>query len=378
MPFRLQVLFLRMAIGLYVLNLGYGFEDSGKQLKEFHFVSSLFTGQESIDESREPGQSSTTHDSPLAAHNRFADSWLGYLPVPFPKNYLLGIDVQQRDFEDYDRPSYFRGEWQDHGWWYYYLYAAVLKVPLGTWSLGLLSLACCLRSHCRISIGRDQLILLLPAVVVFTVVSAKCGFNEHFRYILPVFPFLFVFVSSVAKYCRAAVLIVPLCCWMFASSLWVYPHSISYFNESIGGPLNGPKHLLGSCVDWGQDLRYLKQWLDNHAIKSGISGCYLARHGDYSPNDVGLSTTLPWPVPRSDLQSETVIPSGVSTESYCSSLFAISANPLYGLPFSIKGDLRGPVIIPREDFARFKGKLPVYRAGYSILVFDEDTASSTP
>lgn len=44
--------------------------------------------------------------------------------------------------------------------------------------------------------------------------------------------------------------------WFLASSLWIYPHSLSYFNESIGGPLNGPKHLLGSNVDWGQDLLY--------------------------------------------------------------------------------------------------------------------------
>jgi hypothetical protein len=54
-------------------------------------------------------------------------------------------------------------------------------------------------------------------------------------------------------------------CWFLSSSLWIYPHSLSYFNESIGGPLNGPKHLLGSNVDWGQDLLYLKRWRDAHA-----------------------------------------------------------------------------------------------------------------
>ncbi len=34
--------------------------------------------------------------------------------------------------------------------------------------------------------------------------------------------------------------------WFLASSLWIYPHSLSYFNESIGGPLNGLKHLFCS------------------------------------------------------------------------------------------------------------------------------------
>ena len=28
------------------------------------------------------------------------------------------------------------------------------------------------------------------------------------------------------------------------------------------GPRNGPRHLLDSNIDWGQDLFYLKDWLD--------------------------------------------------------------------------------------------------------------------
>lgn len=51
-------------------------------------------------------------------------------------------------------------------------------------------------------------------------------------------------------------LVASLACWTIGSSLWVYPHSLSYFNESIGGPLNGAAHLLGSNVDWGQDERF--------------------------------------------------------------------------------------------------------------------------
>lgn len=56
--------------------------------------------------------------------------------------------------------------------------------------------------------------------------------------------------------------------WIFASSLWVYPHSLSYFNESVSGPLNGPKHLLGSNVDWGQDILYARQWYDGNVSRA--------------------------------------------------------------------------------------------------------------
>ena len=70
--------------------------------------------------------------------------------------------------------------------------------------------------------------------------------------------------------------------WIIASSLSIYPHSLSYFNELVGGPLNGANHLLGSNVDWGQNLHYL-QMLDGEqsaisllAYSSGIFRCLFA------------------------------------------------------------------------------------------------------
>jgi hypothetical protein len=195
------MLALRMAIGLYVVNLGYGFEGTGTQLKDFHFVSDLFTG--SPDEHPVPNSQSLT---PFV--NCFATSWWGVLPVPLPKNYVLGIDLQQKDFENYGRPSYLRGEWRDHGWWYYYLYAATIKVPLGLWVLGLLTLCLPLLHNPPPYEGgvrrgfvpfRDTIVLLTPPLVIFCVASAKTGFSEHFRYVLPCFPFLFIWISQSAQ-----------------------------------------------------------------------------------------------------------------------------------------------------------------------------------
>ena len=41
---------------------------------------------------------------------------------------------------------------------------------------------------------------------------------------------------------------------------FVRPHYLAYFNESVGGPANGYKHLVDSSLDWGQDLPELKAW----------------------------------------------------------------------------------------------------------------------
>ena len=298
------MLAMRMLIGLYMLNLGYGFEGSLTQLKDFQFVSDLFTRMPTNPQSEIPNRQ-------LA--NRFGNTSLGGLLVPLPKNYLVGIDIQQKDFELYGRQSYLRGAWQNRGWWYYYLYACAIKVPLGLWALGCVLLILRLRrlfkfghqgldveqlpsgfSTCSTSTLRDEFVLIFPAIVIFIIVSSKSGFSEHTRYVLPAFPFYFVAASQSAlafrptwQGCRALLtgglrnrysnkrvlqrvnyqvlplvrLFVATCfTWFIASSLLISPHSLAYFNESIGGPLNGSNHLLGSNVDWGQDFRYLKWW----------------------------------------------------------------------------------------------------------------------
>ncbi|HET6880588.1 MAG TPA: hypothetical protein VFI31_10560 [Pirellulales bacterium] len=64
--------------------------------------------------------------------------------------------------------------------------------------------------------------------------------------------------SNVRRFMRllvvAALLSVP------ASSLWVYPDELAYFNELAGGCENGHEHLLGSSLDWGQDTLRLIEW----------------------------------------------------------------------------------------------------------------------
>lgn len=329
------MLALTMLVGLYVLNLGYGFEGSLQPLKEFHFVSDLFVGATT-------SSNSQTEVSNRQSTNRFAECALGEIPVLFPKNYLLGIDIQQNDFEHYGRASYLDGEWRDHGWWYYYIYACTIKVPLGLW--GLMALSLCVRLYPSLSVAsfssktaanvrrptvcqRDECILLLPAIVIFAAISSKFGFSEHMRYIFPSLPYFFIAVSQVCQFFGTTILsltneclttrrdiaykifplvdvtastrgpgrslvaevsaiIVAACLtWLLASSLWIYPHSLSYFNETIGGPANGSHYLLSSNVDWGQELLYLKSWARNHPASRPLHVHFL---GQFRLSDIGM------------------------------------------------------------------------------------------
>ena len=66
--------------------------------------------------------------------------------------------------------------------------------------------------------------------------------------------------SLVVASCRRTLIAIFLVASV-ASTLSVYPHQLTYFNELSGGPANGYKHLLHSNVDWGQDGVFAREWL---------------------------------------------------------------------------------------------------------------------
>jgi len=381
------MLVIRILVAVYILNLGYAFEGTFTPLGEFQFVSATLRGENDA----APGRPQVG--------NRFADSWLRHLPVPLPKNYVLGIDLQKRDFESYTQPSYLRGQFSPRGWWYYYLYALAIKVPLGTWILiGLAAVAPTIAllgqpavtpaSKARVkplATWRDEFVLLCPAVVILIFVSSQTGFSQHMRYVLPAFPFVFVWVGRLApalsrgggqshfalralqnrdspRRLSDRILTGATCgalAWSIGSSLWVYPHSLSYFNELAGGPTGGPGHLIHSNVDWGQDLLYLKRWLDEHPEARPLK---LAYFGYFDPIHAGIEYTAPDEVPPAgDGECVTAkIPPG---------WYAISVNFVRGFPYLVyKGD-GTKTLLPPNALVALQSLKPVAMAGYSIYIY---------
>ncbi len=272
-----------LVLAVYAINAGYGCDGSFERLGNYRFVSTMLKGDAS------------TNSGDESAGNRFAGTWLANVPVPLPREYLLGIDFQRHEFEKKDW-SYLRGEWKMGGWWYYYLYALAIKEPLGTWVLLALALILSVSGLGYSGSRRDEFVLVAPALVVLALVSSQTGFNHHLRYVLPVLPFAFVWVSKVARaveleHWPAVVIAVPALVWAITSSLLVYPHSLSYFNELVGGATGGHAHLHNSNTDWGQDRLYLEEWLDRRPeVKSlGYAG-FVPVSG---PAHVGLNCTLP-------------------------------------------------------------------------------------
>ncbi len=257
-----------LVLGLYVLNVGYALDGTFTRLGEYRFVSRDLSGQEFADRATEVGG------------NRVVGTWGERIPVPLPRDYVVGLDVQRREFER-GKWSFLRGEWKQGGWWWYYLYGAAIKEPLGTWCLLGLAMIAAWRVPASDVRWTDTLAVVLPALAVFVLVSSQTGFNRYVRYVLPAFPFVFVWASQTVQLVSAQrrpglptrppetgrwwkVPVGGALVWSVASSLWVYPHSLTYFNEAVGGVAGGHEHLIDAQVDWGQSLYDLRDWLEDH------------------------------------------------------------------------------------------------------------------
>jgi 4-amino-4-deoxy-L-arabinose transferase-like glycosyltransferase len=336
-----------IVVSLYIINLGYGFDRTFKPLGLYEFESSVLRG---------PGDTTDLG-------NRFRGGPLAALPVPVPEEYLQGIDAQRKDFER-GYPSYLAGRWQDRGWWYYYLYALAVKEPLGTLALTAWGVALTIRRRPPAAPWPEEVFLWLPTLAVIGFVSSQTGFNHHMRYVLPAFPFAAVAAGKLAGYFRTgfsvkAGLVAGLLAWSVISTLSVNPHFMSYFNEVAGGPLHGHDHLLDSNIDWGQDLFYLKDWVDRHPEAQPIA---LAYFHFLDPSIVGLDYRLA-PMAPTSLDN-------AKAEGPRPGYFAISVNYLRGITFLAPDGLGGWVWIPNHDsYAYFRRFQPIARAGYSIYIY---------
>ncbi len=157
------------------------------------------------------------------------------------------------------------GNYSLYGWWYYYFVAFALKSTLPL--LLLLGLSLLFLPRQKVTV--DLYFLILPVLTMF-IVSMLDTTNIGLRRILPVYPFLFVFCGSLAQVNWAPKwrngIVGFLCLWQVIAALRIYPDYLAYFNELTGGPDRGIMYLDDSNIDWGQDLKRLQHFIEEHRI----------------------------------------------------------------------------------------------------------------
>jgi hypothetical protein len=267
----------------------------------------------------------------------------------FPEAWASGLVYALSTF---NRTAYLLGEISGEGFWLYFPIAVAVKTPLPTLLLLLASLMLLLDKDNRVA---DVRFVLLPVLVFFSL-AVYSRMNIGLRHILPIYPFLFVWLGgnvgilwssrSVAKRCG----LILLGLWLTWSTLKSYPDYLAYFNGTVSAR---SRHtiLVDSNLDWGQDLKGLKRWMDENTIKK----IQLAYFGTADPVYYGIDALY-----KAGTWSTVFSKQASDHDREAPRYIAISATHLAGLYFW-----------PSNPYEKYQFSEPVAVIGGSIFVFRE-------
>jgi hypothetical protein len=276
--------------------------------------------------------------------------------VPMP-TFWRGVEAIF-GFSGGGRPAFLLGHFSAEGFWTFFPIAFAVKTPLPTllliiWSLGLLA--------ARMAKGRGSEIwgpaafLIVPPTFYF-LISTQSALNLGYRHLLPILPYLYAFVAGQVggrSTGRKRVWVLrALLLWLVVGNLLIFPHYLSYFNEIVG-PKNGYQVLVDSNVDWGQDLKRLRGWMD----REGVERVKLAWFGSAYPEYYGIAyDALPGLPHHFDLWESLPF----DPEEPEAGIYAISVSILQEL-YRRDED--------KTAFAWFRAREPDDRVAYSILIY---------
>ena len=203
-----------------------------------------------------------------------------------PEPYIWGLANTKKT--EWEYTSYFFGRMYRHGPWQYFPTAFLIKSTLPL-LLALLLLPFLYvrdeRTHLR-----EFCFLLLPVAFYFALVTTS-HMDIGARHLMPVYPFLYAlaglalaraFAAGRVWAAAAALLLV----WQATTSIRVSPAYMAYGNEAWGGPSQVHLYLSDANVDWGQQLKAVRQYLDQERI----TDCWFAYFPDgaVEPSDYGV------------------------------------------------------------------------------------------
>ena len=195
--------------------------------------------------------------------------------IPF-STYIMGfLGASNQTLVEHKFVPMIFGNYNPDGWRYYYIIVFLLKT---SFSVLMLLIIAILFSRGLKKDRMSELFITIP-VILLMMLTMLSVLQLGVRYILPIYPFLFVYISKIANVNiqdnkgfiqRRLVYILILFlgfCHLF-SSVKVFPHYLPYFNILAGGPSNGYKYLTRVNSDLGQELKGLAKYLDRNDIRS--------------------------------------------------------------------------------------------------------------
>lgn len=211
------------------------------------------------------------------------------IPIPFGA-YLNSIRLHQSFILSMTRRQFLAGQVSTSPWWYYHVMTFLLKNPIplilfilaGFWGV----------VKRGAGFWRREYFLIIPALCVFLYFSFWFPLNVSSRFVLPAYPFLFVLAGRVLSLeivnkSSVRTIMGVLLFWYVLSAATIAPHYLAYCNELIGGTANGYRWFADSSYDWGQDLKSLGKFVQEHRIPA----IKLAYFGKAIPEYYGIHST---------------------------------------------------------------------------------------
>jgi Dolichyl-phosphate-mannose-protein mannosyltransferase len=165
-------------------------------------------------------------------------------------------------------PFYLFGRLRPEGWWYYFLAAFAVKATIPT----LLAIFAAVVHARNGLVERWGELILITGIAFYTLVISIGADQIGFRYVLPIFPLLFIWTSRIVPtlaISRIGIGILGvLLLWQAWAATRAFPNYIPYFNELAGGPSNGPALLDDSNVDWGQGVKLAAEYVHAHHVQN--------------------------------------------------------------------------------------------------------------
>jgi 4-amino-4-deoxy-L-arabinose transferase-like glycosyltransferase len=271
-------------------------------------------------------------------------------------------------------PFYFRGEVSDSGQPFFFpiVYAVKEPLPLQILTIAALVLACLRLSSSPRSLhaianwlrSHPAETFMLGWIILYWMVSIKANLNLGVRHLLPVYPFTFMLVARelwrwlqgsgrtaldgspiIARAKGISVAVLLIC--QAISVVMVYPSFLAYFNEAAGGPEQGGRYVVDSNLDWGQDLRRLRRFVE----AQGIEKIAVNYFGTSSERYEFGEKLIPWR----------------SAFGPYEGWLAVSATVLRVAQARWNPQLGHKV---EDSYRWLEGEKPVAKIGYSIAVFD--------
>ena len=212
-----------------------------------------------------------------------------------PEAYLYGMGYVL--YQARSRYSFLNGKYSPTGWWYFFPLTFIMKTPLPIlfiFMMGFLGIvdprSVVATKHLRAVVNLKRVLPFLILICLYIIFALTTNLNIGHRHLLVIYPPLFVIAGGayrlVSKRFLAKIVLYLLFAILLIENILIYPDYLSYFSPVVGGASQGYKHLVDSSLDWGQDLKGLKQWLERNSIPEDKA--YIAYFGTVNLQDYGM------------------------------------------------------------------------------------------